>query len=621
MTFTGFSLQHLHDPAHLTLARDFTEFTINAILAGIEEFTINAVLIAEPKIFEFKINAVLDTIHDLPEQSDLHLQDVASEALNIPPAEQFKINALIKSIGGESPSFIPVEFTVNAILVQLEMIFEFFVNALIKQTPESPSFVPKDFTINALITTDQMIMFTVNGIVKSIGGESGSFIPADFSINAQLIKDGVLRPFTISAVLRATVQPKVNAILIIRKITEFEIDAFLTGSPKETFFVNALLEEQEKTKTFTIQGILFATVPETFLVDSLIANDFPTNGGPTITKFFLSDALIQQIGIEKEFTINAIIKMKLEFSINALLVEENKTKTFTIDALIANNFPTNGGTEITKFYLIDSCIRGEKTLEFTIDAITEQEGTIVFLIDAILSGAVLKPFTIDAILNDLAPVPFDFTIDAQIGTAIVCTLACVELPPAPPVEQFLIDAFLTDRMTFDFTIDAKIVRILPFTINARVVRAVQATVDALIASPNTKLFLIDAVLKKTQTKPDVRIDALLQEQGKILEFIVDAQITEEANTKVFTIDAVLKGLGLTEEFTIDARIAQLKTKLFTIDAVLFKTLKEFSIDAILEKGVITKNFSIDAIVGDVIQTICDFETVIFTELDVESEFL
>ena len=60
---------------------------------------------------------------------------------------------------------------------------------------------------------------------------------------------------------------------------------------------------------------------------------------------------------------------------------------------------------------------------------------------------------------------------------------------------------------------------------------------------------------------------------------------------------------------------------FNIDAVLFKTLKEFSIDAILEKGVITKNFSIDAIVGDVVQTICDFETVIFPELEVESEFL
>jgi len=621
MTFTGFSLQHLHDPAHLTLARDFTEFTINAILAGIEEFTINAILKPEPKIFEFFINALLDTIHDLPEQSDLHLQDVASEALNIPPAEQFEINALVKSIGGESPSFIPVEFEVNAILVQLEMIFEFFINALIKQTPESPSFVPLDFDINALLATDQMIMFTVNGIVKSIGGESGSFIPADFEIDAQLIKDGQMKEFTISAVLRGTAQPKINAILIVRKITEFEIDGFLTGSPKEEFFVNALLEEQGKTKTFTIQGIIFDIVPENFLVDSLIANDFPTNGGPTITKFFLADSLVQQTGIEKDFTIDASLRMDKKFTIDAFLVEESINKPFTIDSLIDVNFDTNGGIGITKFFLMDSCLTGSIQKPFTIDSRLEKAGTIIFFVDAVLSDVVQKPFTIDAILNDLAPVPFDFTIDAQIGTAIVCTLACVELPPAPPVEQFTIDAFLTDRMTFDFTIDAKIVRILPFTINARIVRAVQVSVDALIALPNTKIFLVDAVLKQSNTNADLLIDALLQIKGKILDFIVDAQITEEANTKVFTIDAVLKGLGLTEEFTIDARISESKTTLFTIDAVLFKTLKEFSIDAILEKGVITKNFTIDAQVGDTVKTICDFETVIFTELDVESAFL
>jgi len=555
MTFTGFSIHHLHDITPLIARLEEETFTIGAEIRPIKEFTIDAIVI---------------------------------------PAPQIK------------------NFTINALLLQVVKTFNFTINVVIVAVNT------KSFEVDALIVTDQMKDFLINGIVKSIGGESGSFIPADFVVDAQLTQDGVIKLFLIDAELRATKSVEVNAILIVRKTFDFNIDAQLTGTTIKIFTIDALLEELDKTKDFTIQGILLQTVPEGFFVDSLIANDFATNGGPTITKYFLVDAF-KQATFDKDLTINAKLNRQVQYEVDALLLK-TQTETFSIDTLIANDFDTNGGTEITKYYLIDSCIRGEKTLEFTIDSILTQEGTIVFLIDAILTGLIQKPFTIDAIINDEAPVPFNFTIDAQIGSAIICTLACVELPPAPPVKQFTIDAFLVAPNQVQFTIDAKIVRISPFVIDAVIIRAVQFLIDAQIASPNTKIFLIDAVLKQTNTRADIRIDALLSLKDQTKIFIVDAQLAG-ANTEIFTIDAVLKG-AIPFNFTIDARVGLVGvTKTFTIDAVVFAQLKEFTIDAILEKGTRTEIFFIDAQVGETVKTICDFETVIFPELEVESEFL
>ena len=325
-------------------------------------------------------------------------------------------------------------------------------------------------------------------------------------------------------------EPLVDAVLVDRSSVTFGVDTVLFPLPKP-FEVDGILVGTQLEFTIDAQIVPQLAI---FLIDGLVTGDGQ--------KPFLIDAQIFGQNTEEDFEVDtfiqAINKNAPLFNCNALLSVE-RTVDFTVDGL-------------TKFF--------DKVGPFTIDAQVIFFPSQLPQVDGLLKrvGAP-KFFFVDAFIQ-ITNTLFPFTeVDALIQTQ-------------DTDKTFLVDVLLVDDKTTDFNVDARL-----STPGAPKLFSVDALTnlqngrwqtDALLSKTKTKPFLVDVLIVALPQKlflidgitigevdEEFIIDGLLEVEAQKL-FLVDARILQ-IQTIDYTVDAIIKDFGVTVDFTVDAEIVRI----------------------------------------------------------------
>jgi hypothetical protein len=332
--------------------------------------------------------------------------------------------------------------------------------------------------------------------------------------------------------------PLVDAVLDPSP-NKFEIDSIITDRFQRDFTIDTVLFPFPV--PFTVDGILVGTTLS-FTVDAVLVPEpktFTVDGIILVVPGFVFniDAILQPfIEFEVDALVQALETKSPKFNLNALLVVEDREIDFTVDGS-------------TKFF--------DRVAPFIVDAQVIFFPSQLPQVDGIIKelGA-LQPFTVDAFIQQL-----DFNFVRSID-------ALIQKQDNKP---FIVDTFLVQDLTENFTIDARLsVKAPPFLFTVdglmllenhrwqtdallQTTNQTQFSVDLLIVALPQKLFLVDASTLGTIDETFI-IDGLIEIEAQE-PFLVDARILQ-INTVDFTVDARIFGVGLIQDFTVDSSLVR-----------------------------------------------------------------
>lgn len=302
------------------------------------------------KGLNFTVDAVIiQNIHDEFKFSDVHLQDVLH--LEEGPRLDFTADALLLR-RPTPPTFI------DAFLQEDDKEFDFTVDANAQIMPS------QNYEVDAFIEQE-----TDN----------------DFSVDAVVVD-------------RLNLLWDVDSIFSSRLLLEFTVDPITLGTLEQEYLLDSLLQEDDKTFDFIVDGIVDRRAP--YRVDAFIRAldqelDFTVDSIIIVRKTFAFtiDADLQKPGFEP-FNIDAFVELEKEtdFSIDGQIIE----LTGEIDVCTVH-FCTP--TQPALFFTLDAVTVSKVDLQWNLDAHIEAQGFFDnFQVDGLLSQRHLSDFTVDASL-------------------------------------------------------------------------------------------------------------------------------------------------------------------------------------------------------------------------------
>jgi len=590
-----------------TFTKDFTidtiissripfEFTVNSIIEArkTEDFTIDSclrqeqtetfevdALIAEINTKDFIIDGFLTetpiedfTVNSLLIQGQV-LNFIVDSFLSEGNVKNFLVNALVKALGQVELFEVGVktkatqteDFTVNSLLKELGQTFDFTLDSQLELANTETFSVDshlravqtKTFEIDSILNLENTAVFTIDGRVA---------VTRNFTVDAFI---ALVKQFTVGPLIKGaqTKDFQVNGITFIPPAVLICIDARLRVRNDKDFSVDAGLETVN-TKEFVVDGLPKALQTEDFTVDSQL-----TAGA---TQAFSVDA-------------NLILVQTKDFTVDAQFPVGNMV-TFEVDAFTQRRRLTGWNN--------DALIKAlGQTFDFTIDAQITSPNTVIFTLDAVFPRQQFNNRTVDALLKELGRT-FDFTVGArtlgiQTETFSVDAILRAEfttnftidgisfIPPAVvicvgPIIQFTavegieIDSKLIVRKDTSFSIDAvlavTVTNTFDFEVDSQILQLFNAknfTIDSIIFTPKTRIYLLDAILKRRSTR----------------SFLIDTTDLHFVQTEDFAVDSIFLGATLSTTFSVDSVLLATQTELVDINALIAsRNTTTFVVDSI-----------------------------------------
>lgn len=278
----------------------------------------------------------------------------------------------------------------------------------------------------------------------------------------------------------------------------------------------------------------------------------------------LQDVLHLEEGPRLDFTVdaNAILRPTFDYTLDALLEEQDKLETFSIDA--------NAQIMPSQNYEIDAYLQKGFSTTFDLDAVLIVRNDDDSILDARLVRRPSETFTIDPItIGTLETEPI---IDGLISFENIPTSFLVDgIPQFVPEARSRVDAYLQETFELATLVDARVILQpdLNFTIDASIQKDgfKPFNVDAFLLDTFGSLPTVDAQVVLSSGNIDVCTVHLCTPTQPVEFFTADAIVIESTPFE-WTIDAHIEKPGFSTSFTLDANLAKRFIDEFTLDASL-----------------------------------------------------
>ena len=484
---------------------------------------------------------------------------------------------------------------------------------------------------------NEILSYNINGLIEKLEKELHKI-----DMMLQSTKE---QEYDVNALLKkkSEIQQTIDSLLQIRGKSDYLIDALLLNAIKSEYDYDTFLS---KTKEIGLESdtiLAYLAAIASMNLDTMILKQnelsklFDSILSRRLTAAEFIDAVIEKLGIDREYAMNTVLSTILERShfvdtlakrlnidrstlINIILGQA-KAKDLSIDTIakklnVSTNYLVNIISEalMESEYDINVILSAIKKRHLSFDARFQKlDNEIQSALDTILQTVKSEDMALDTILAFLreGKIPFDLFVLGTVSTELALE-ALIE--KANIQTQCLLDIILgtytLKTCKLNTLLESTESRSILIDILTSLVKSKNISLDAIVEQLSiSKELILDSVLERIGIPIKYRVN-LLSSKAIDKKHVLDTTLSrfhalnhgidsllEIAAKEDYTIEALLNAFGLKKEFIFSialARIGGLRLVLF--DTLLGMTaVKYFKTDALF-KQIVRRDVSSDVIV-------------------------